>query len=114
MGINPDNLVKISTYAKRIKKSVTWVHKLIKTGEIKSLKIDGVAFVSIKPYSSVDLECRLKACNEAMERGAYCLDGQKLKELEKNTIESTSASTTLLIETNANNELIQFLNKEEV
>lgn len=40
-----DKLVKISTYAKKIDKSVTWVHKLIEKGELIMIQIDGVKFI---------------------------------------------------------------------
>jgi len=39
------NLVKISTYAKQIDKSVTWVYELAKSGKIKIVEIDKVKFV---------------------------------------------------------------------
>ena len=48
-SVNPNNLLRISNYALKIKKSVTWVHKLIRAGEVKSLLIDGVAFVQVEP-----------------------------------------------------------------
>lgn len=40
-----EKLVKVKTYADQINKSVTWVYKLIKRGEIKSKEIDGVIFI---------------------------------------------------------------------
>lgn len=43
-----ENLVKISTHAKKINKSVTWVHKLIQKGELTLVEIDGVKFVKEK------------------------------------------------------------------
>ena len=46
--INTGNLKKISTYAKEIGKSVTWVYKLAEQNEISIIKIDGVNFVKIK------------------------------------------------------------------
>ena len=47
MKIDISKLVKISTYAKRIDKSVQWVHKLAKQNEIKVITIDGVKFVKL-------------------------------------------------------------------
>lgn len=44
---NFNNLVKVSTYAKQINKSVTWVQMLINDGKVKSVKIDGVNFVDL-------------------------------------------------------------------
>lgn len=41
-------LQKISNYAKKIGKSVTWVHKLAKAGKIEIVEIDGVKFVKEK------------------------------------------------------------------
>ena len=46
--IHTDNLKKISTYAKEIGKSVTWVYKLAEQNEINIIKIDGVNFVKPK------------------------------------------------------------------
>ena len=43
-----ENLVKISTYAKKIDKSVQWVYQLIEKGELKIREIDGVKFIIIK------------------------------------------------------------------
>lgn len=43
--MNTENLVKISTYAKEIGKSVQWVYKLIESGDVKSVEIDGVKFI---------------------------------------------------------------------
>jgi len=39
------NLIRVSTYAKKINKSVTWVYKLAEANEIKIIEIDGVKFV---------------------------------------------------------------------
>ncbi len=39
------DLIKISNYAKKIDKSVTWVYKLAKAGKIEIVEIDGVKFV---------------------------------------------------------------------
>jgi len=41
-------LQKISNYAKKIDKSVTWVYKLAKAGKIEIVEIDGVKFVKEK------------------------------------------------------------------
>ena len=41
-------LQKISNYAKKINKSVTWVYKLAKAGKIEIVEIDGVKFVKEK------------------------------------------------------------------
>lgn len=38
-------LIKVSNYAKKISKSVTWVYKLAKAGKIEIVEIDGVKFV---------------------------------------------------------------------
>ena len=40
-------LVKISTYAKSIDKSVQWVYKLIESNEVKCVIIDGVKFIEV-------------------------------------------------------------------
>jgi len=40
-----ENLIRVSTYAKKINKSVTWVYKLAEKKEIKIIIIDGVKFV---------------------------------------------------------------------
>lgn len=39
------DLVRVSTYAKEIGKSVTWVYKLAEAEKIKIVTIDGVQFV---------------------------------------------------------------------
>lgn len=41
-------LIKVSNYAKKIDKSVTWVYKLAKAGKIEIVEIDGVKFVKEK------------------------------------------------------------------
>ena len=41
-------LQKISNYAKKIYKSVTWFYKLAKAGKIEIVEIDGVKFVKEK------------------------------------------------------------------
>ena len=43
--MSTENLVKISTYAEQIGKSVQWVYKLAENNEIKIKEIDGVKFV---------------------------------------------------------------------
>ncbi len=42
------DLVRLSTYAKMIGKSLSWVIKLAKEGKIKEVVIDGVHFIQIK------------------------------------------------------------------
>ena len=42
------DLIKVSNYAKKIDKSVTWVYKLAKAGKIEIVEIDGVKFVKEK------------------------------------------------------------------
>jgi hypothetical protein len=42
------DLIKVSNYAKKINKSVTWVYKLAKAGKIEIVEIDGVKFVKEK------------------------------------------------------------------
>lgn len=41
-------LKKVSTYARLIEKSTTWVYKLAEAGEIKIIDIDGVKYVECK------------------------------------------------------------------
>lgn len=43
-----NKLVKISTYAKNLNKSRTWVDKLIIAGELECVMIDSVKFIKIK------------------------------------------------------------------
>jgi len=40
-------LVRVSTYARKIKKSVVWIYQLAKKGDIKIVEIDGVKFVNL-------------------------------------------------------------------
>ena len=40
-----EKLLKVSNYAKKINKSVTWVYKLAESKEIKLIEIDGVKFI---------------------------------------------------------------------
>jgi hypothetical protein len=47
MKMDISKLVKISTYARQINKSVQWVHKLAEQQEIKLVTIDGVKFVKL-------------------------------------------------------------------
>lgn len=42
------DLVKISTYAKKMNKSTTWVYDQAKTKNITIVEIDGVKFVKIE------------------------------------------------------------------
>lgn len=53
-----------------------------------------------------DIIERLEACNRALEGAAWCDNGKVLKDLPKGIIESTSISTTCLIEVRNNNDLI--------
>lgn len=39
------DLKRVKTYADEIKKSVTWVYKLAKNGDVKLVEIDGVKFI---------------------------------------------------------------------
>jgi len=43
-----EDLLKVSSYAKKIDKSVTWVYKLIEAGDVKLIEIDGVKFIKEK------------------------------------------------------------------
>ena len=45
--VDIEKLVKISSYAKIINKSVIWVYKLADTGKIKLVVIDGVKFIKV-------------------------------------------------------------------
>ena len=56
---------------------------------------------------------RLDACNAALERAAFVIDGSRFQDLESGIIESTSSATTCLIEMKKNNELIVSLNKPQ-
>ena len=42
-----DNLIRVSTYAEQIDKSVQWVYELIKKDKVKIIIIDGVKFVEL-------------------------------------------------------------------
>ena len=53
---------------------------------------------------------RLDACNSALERAAFVIDGSRLQDLQPGIIESTGAATTCLIEIRENNKLINELN----
>lgn len=39
------DLKRVKTYADKIGKSVTWVYKLAKNGDLKMVVIDGVKFI---------------------------------------------------------------------
>lgn len=41
------DMVRVKTYADRIKKSTTWVYKLAKEGAIQIVVIDNVKFVKL-------------------------------------------------------------------
>ena len=45
MLIDPNNLCKISTFASKKDLSIQHVYRLIESGELNSIKIDGVQFV---------------------------------------------------------------------
>lgn len=40
-------LIRVSTYAKQIDKSVQWVYQLIKDGKLKLVEIDKVKFIEL-------------------------------------------------------------------
>jgi hypothetical protein len=42
-----ENLIRVSTYAKQLNKSVQWIYTLEKTGKIAIVIIDGVKFVDL-------------------------------------------------------------------
>jgi hypothetical protein len=42
------NLKTVKNYSLLINKSVTWVYKLIKAGQVKTNVIDGVIFIIVK------------------------------------------------------------------
>jgi len=48
MKIQTEKLLKISSYARKINKSVQYVYHLSKEGKIKVIEIDGVKFVKIE------------------------------------------------------------------
>jgi hypothetical protein len=43
-----ENLIRVSTYAKQLNKSVQWIYTLEKAGKITIVIIDGVKFVKPK------------------------------------------------------------------
>jgi len=43
-----EGFVKVSTYAKKIDKSVTWIYKMIESDLLLLLEVDGVKFVKEK------------------------------------------------------------------
>lgn len=43
-----EGYVKVSTYAKKIGKSVTWIYKMITKNDLTLLEVDGVKFVKEK------------------------------------------------------------------
>jgi len=47
MVINTGKLIRVSTYATKIKKSQAWVRHLIKTG-LPSVKVDGITYIILK------------------------------------------------------------------
>ena len=48
MNIQTEKLLKISSYARKINKSVQYVYHLSNIGKIEVVKIDGVKFVKIE------------------------------------------------------------------
>lgn len=42
-----ERLIKVSTYAREINKSVDWVYKLIKAGKVNYVEIDGRKFIKL-------------------------------------------------------------------
>jgi hypothetical protein len=48
MYIETEKLLKISSYARKEKKSVQHIYHLSREGKIKVIEIDGVKFVEIK------------------------------------------------------------------
>jgi len=51
MNVDPNNLKRISTYAKMINKTPQWVHFLKKNNLISVVSIDGVQFVDVSKKS---------------------------------------------------------------
>lgn len=41
------DLIRVSTYARQINKSVDWVYKLIRSGKIECEEIDGTKFIKV-------------------------------------------------------------------
>lgn len=46
--MNIDNLVKFSTYAKKIDRSVTRIEQMVAEGKLEEIRIDGVKFIKLK------------------------------------------------------------------
>ena len=45
--MSKEKLIKVSTYARRIDKSIQWVYKLIEEKKVKCKIIDGVKFIEL-------------------------------------------------------------------
>lgn len=41
------DLIKVSSYALKMRKSTTWVYDQIKDGKLKLVEIDGIKFIKI-------------------------------------------------------------------
>ncbi len=48
MKVDTTKLVKVSTYATSVGMSAVWISTLIKRGDLKGIKIDGVQFVIVE------------------------------------------------------------------
>ena len=47
MKADIENLIRVSTYAKKMKKTPSWIYKLARKGELNIIEIDGVKFVIV-------------------------------------------------------------------
>ncbi len=45
MELQTDKLVKLSTYAKMVNKSRSWIYKAVESGTVRAIDIDGVKFI---------------------------------------------------------------------
>lgn len=45
LNMNTDNLIKVSSYARERKLSLSHIYRLIKQGQIKTVTIDGMIFI---------------------------------------------------------------------
>lgn len=45
LNMNTDNLIKVSSYARERKLSLSHIYRLIKQGRIKTVTIDGMIFI---------------------------------------------------------------------
>ena len=48
MIVETNDLTKISTYARDLKVSVTWINKLANEGKLDLIVIDGIRFIKTK------------------------------------------------------------------